>query len=121
MEELHGRVRCEYAVVSCNHSNPAGYVCCGKCGEPLEVMRCRCGFVAASGDAYCGRCGVNLTVEVARSGTVQADAKHRYDLEFLVQQAALEQQELPFHESNQKVRVKQDDIRKLLALRRKKV
>lgn len=48
-------------------------------------------------------------------GTVDAD--HRFDLERLAQQAAQEKQ---FLESTDKARVTQDDIRKLLTMRRKK-
>lgn len=101
--------------MSCNHANPAGYSFCGSCGEALDVRRCRCGFIAAAGDLFCGRCGVNLTVVQALRGTVEHE--HRFDLDDLIQQAA---QEHKFIESTHKVRVTQDDIRKLLATRRKK-
>lgn len=103
--------------MSCNHANPAGYLFCGSCGEALNPILCRCGFVTASGDAYCGRCGTSLTAEVSSAIKGGVDADHRFDLEFLVQQAA---QENKFLESTHKARVTQDDIRKLLATRRKK-
>lgn len=45
------------------------------------------------------------------------DADHRFDLERLAAQAAEENQ---FLETTHKARVTQDDIRKLLAKRRKK-
>lgn len=103
--------------MSCNHVNPAGYVFCGTCGNALEPARCRCGFVAGAGDVFCGRCGANLAEVAAGDGRVVADADHRFDLEQLAQQAAQEKQ---FLESTHKVRVTQDDIRKLLTTRRKK-
>lgn len=103
--------------MSCNHTNPAGYIFCGSCGEALDPVRCRCGFVAAAGDVFCGRCGASLTVAVTQGGQGATDADHRLDLEHLVQQAAQENQ---FIESTHKARVTQDDIRKLLTTRRKK-
>ena len=103
--------------MSCNHLNPPGYLFCGSCGEELEPVRCRCGFVAAAGDLFCGRCGIGLTVEAAKGLGGAADADRRFDLEYVVEQAA---QENKFLASTHKVRVTQDDIRKLLAKRRKK-
>lgn len=103
--------------MSCKHTNPAGYLFCGSCGKALDPLLCRCGFVAAAGDAYCGRCGINLTAEASPVTKDSVDADHRFDLEFLVQQAA---QENKFLETTHKARVTQDDIRKLLATRRKK-
>jgi hypothetical protein len=83
----------------------------------LEITRCHCGFVAGVGDIFCGRCGKNLA-EVANVGDRGAvDNDHRFDLERLALQAAQEKQ---FLESTHKARVTQDDIRKLLTLRRKK-
>lgn len=103
--------------MSCNHPNPAGYLFCGHCGERLDSVCCRCGFVAAIGDAFCGRCGLSLTVEPEQELKGTTDIDHRFDLDYLVQQAA---QEHKFLESTHKARVTQDDIRKLLATRRKK-
>lgn len=100
--------------MTCNHASPAGYAYCGTCGAQLERARCRCGFVAAPGDVFCGRCGTSLA-EVAVAAA--AAAEHRFDLEQLAQQAAQEKQ---FIESTHKVRVAQDDIRKLLTRRRKR-
>lgn len=104
--------------MTCSHSSPPGYAFCGTCGEVLPHARCRCGFVAAVHDAYCGRCGAALAV--AGDATLQRavmDADRRFDLERLAEQAA---QENKFLETTHKARVTQDDIRKLLAKRRKK-
>lgn len=103
--------------MSCNHINPAGYIFCGTCGSQLEYIRCRCGFVVGTADVFCGRCGANLADMAAGSGRPVADADHRFDLERVAQQAAQEEQ---FLESTHKVRVTQDDIRKLLTKRRKR-
>lgn len=103
--------------MSCTHTNPAGYLFCGSCGEALNPLLCRCGFVTASGDAYCGRCCTNLTAKASQVDKGSVDADHRFDLEYLVQQAAKEKK---FLESSHKARVTQDDIRKLLVTRRKK-
>lgn len=103
--------------MSCNHTNPQGYQFCGRCGEPLNAVRCRCGFVTAVGDAFCGRCGASLAEEVAAAGRPTVDADQRFDLESLMQQAA---QENKFLETTHKARVTQDDIRKLLSARRKR-
>ncbi len=104
--------------MSCRHSNPPGHAFCGVCGEPLPHQRCRCGFVAGAKDAYCGRCGWSF----AEAGSQQPEkpvinADQRIDLEHLAAQAAQEKQ---FLETTHKARVTQDDIRKLLAKRRKK-
>jgi hypothetical protein len=101
--------------VNCNHANPAGYIFCSQCGEALEPVLCRCGFVTSSGDRFCGRCGVNLAVKTNHESPASAD--HLFDLEQMVLQAAQEQQ---FTETTHKVRVTQDDIRKLLETRRKR-
>ncbi|MDO8412953.1 MAG: zinc ribbon domain-containing protein [Gallionellaceae bacterium] len=103
--------------MNCNHINPAGYVYCGTCGAVLAHVRCRCGFVAGIGDIFCGRCGINLLEGAAGDGRAVVDADHRFDLERLVQQAAQEKQ---FLESTDKARVTQDDIRKLLTMRKRK-
>lgn len=105
--------------MTCPHSNPPGYAVCGTCGEALPHVRCRCGFIAAVSDAYCGRCGVELAVAAdATSPPIMVDADHRFDLERLAEQAV---QENKFLETTNKARVSQDDIRKLLAKRRRKI
>lgn len=105
--------------MSCSHSNPPGFAFCGTCGEILEHVRCRCGFAAGTNDAFCGRCGAGLVKSetLARQNAI-IDADHRFDLELLAEQAAQENKVL---ESTHKARVSQDDIRKLLAKRRKKL
>ena len=103
--------------MSCNHANPAGYLFCASCGEPLDPVRCRCGFVAAAGAAFCGRCGASLAEEDQREANPTVDAEQRFDLEYLARQAA---QDNKFLETTHKVRVTQDDIRKLLSARRKR-
>lgn len=103
--------------MSCNHANPAGHRFCGHCGEALNPVRCRCGFVAAAGEAFCGRCGTSLLALAAGGAQGAMAVEHRYDLLHLAQQAA---QEKRFLESTDKIRVTQDDIRKLLSTRRKK-
>jgi hypothetical protein len=104
--------------MTCSHSNPPGYAVCGTCGESLPHARCRCGFIAALNDAYCGRCGAALvTAAEAAPQRAAMDADHRFDLERLAAQAA---EENKFLETTHKARVTQDDIRKLLAKRRKK-
>lgn len=80
-------------------------------------MRCRCGFVTAAGEAFCGRCGANLLALATGSAQGAMAVDHRYDLLRLAQQAAQEKQ---FLESTDKIRVTQDDIRKLLNTRRRK-
>lgn len=117
MGRLHGCDQHADDIVSCKHPNPAGYLFCSTCGEKLNPVRCRCDFVAATGDVFCGRCGANLA-EVATGnaeGAIIAD--RRFDLVHLAQQAAQEKQ---FLESSDKARVTQDDIRKLLTTRRRK-
>jgi len=103
--------------MTCDHGNPAGYAFCGTCGGALAHVRCRCGFVAASGDVFCGRCGTSLTKAAAADGQVIVAADHRFNLVRLAKQAA---QEKHFLESTHKVRVTQDDIRKLLTKRKRK-
>ncbi|MDP1611480.1 MAG: zinc ribbon domain-containing protein [Sulfuritalea sp.] len=103
--------------MTCTHSNPPGYAYCGTCGEPVPHSRCRCGFVAGVRDAYCGRCGAALVATDAAAPRAVMDAERRFDLERLAQLAA---QENKFLETTNKARVTQDDIRKLLAKRRKK-
>ncbi|MDO8811772.1 MAG: zinc ribbon domain-containing protein [Gallionella sp.] len=110
--------------MNCNHINPPGYIFCGTCGEALEHVRCRCGFVAhpineaSAGDVFCGRCGISLAEVAVEDGRSAADTDHRFDLEHLMQQALQEKQ---FLELTDKARVTQDDIRKLLTKRRKKL
>ena len=106
--------------MSCSHPNPAGYVFCGTCGVPVSHIRCRCGFVVGVSDVFCGRCGISLAEVVGSQAPDRRpliDADHRFDLERLAELAAHENQ---FLESTHKARVTQDDIRKLLAKRRKK-
>ena len=103
--------------MNCNHINPAGYAYCATCGAVLAHVRCRCGFVAGVGNIFCGRCGINLLEGAAGDGRVVVDADHRFDIERLALQAAQEKQ---FLESTDKARVTQDDIRKLLTMRKRK-
>jgi len=102
--------------MSCNHVNPAGYQFCGRCAEPIDAPRCRCGFVGVAGDLFCGRCGVSLAAP-QRTGTPVADAEQRFDLAYLAQQAAQESQLL---DTAAKTSVTQEDIQRLIAERRKK-
>jgi len=88
------------------------------CGEPLPHLRCRCGFSAGINDVYCGRCGAALAdAGIAPMERLAMNGDHRFDLEKLSEMAAQENQYL---ETTHKARVTQDDIRKLLAKRRKK-
>lgn len=103
--------------MSCNHSNPPGYLFCGQCGEALSPNICQCGFAAADGDIFCGRCGVSLAASAIQPNKAGIDADQRLDLAQLAQQAAQEKQ---FLETTHKARVTQDDIRKLLTTRRKR-
>lgn len=102
--------------MSCHHSNPAGYIFCGQCGTALNAVVCRCGFVTASGEVYCGRCGAGLTLQIASEN--HAAIEHRFDLEFLMQQI---DQEKPLAYSSDNARIKQEDIRKLFELRKKRL
>ena len=105
--------------MSCLHENPAGYAFCVTCGEPLSVARCRCGFMCSTGDAYCGRCGNKLDNHpVAGNSPVQAgtDKDGRFDLARMLSQAHEEDKILETY----RARVTQDDIRKLLAKRRRR-
>lgn len=105
--------------MSCTHSNPPGYAFCGTCGETLPHLRCRCGFTAGVNETYCGRCGAALApagAEAAQPAVMDAD--HRFDLVRLAEQAA---QENKYLETTHRARVTQDEIRKLLTKRRKKL
>lgn len=101
--------------MSCDHINPPGYQFCGHCGEEIASPRCRCGFVATNEDLFCGRCGHGLASE--RRSDIPATVDQRFDLERLAELAAQEGQ-LP--DSAQKERVSQDDIRRLMAARKRK-
>lgn len=103
--------------MSCQHLNPLGYAFCGTCGGPLAHVRCRCGFIAGTDDIFCGRCGSSLAEPATQNGPSPVATGQRFDLQGLAQQAAKEQK---FMESTHKVRVTQDDIRKLLSTSRKK-
>ena len=103
--------------MSCSHANPPGNLFCASCGETLDPVRCRCGSVVALGDAFCGHCGAKSVEPVARNVQPRTATDHRLDLEHLAQRAAQEKQ---FLELTDKARVTQDDIRKLLVVRRKK-
>lgn len=101
--------------MSCDHPNPPGYHFCGHCGDELATPRCRCGFVAMSSDLFCGRCGCALAS--GRNADAAVSVDHRFDLEAL---AALAAQEGQLPNSSQKERVTQDDIRRLMASRKRK-
>lgn len=103
--------------MSCNHGNPPGYLFCGTCGEALDPPRCRCGFAAGAGEKYCGRCGASLAEGRAGKPSGAIDAERRFDIEHLAQQA---EQENKYLETTHKARVTQDDIRKMLSVRRKR-
>lgn len=105
-------------MMSCPHPNPPGYAFCGTCGEPLPHARCRCGFIAGINEVFCGRCGAAVAdANVTPTERPIMNADHRFDLESLSEMAEQENQYL---ETTHKARVTQDDIRKLLAKRRKK-
>lgn len=95
----------------CGHSIPPGYHFCGVCGAPAEGRRCRCGFVAHTGDAFCGQCGANLYAELQGEGAkTQADL--RYDLNDML--ASLDFNAASVSSSS--VHVSQDDIEQLFKL-----
>lgn len=103
--------------MSCNHANPPEYLFCGTCGEALNRVRCRCGSAVAAGDSFCGRCGASVAEIETGDGSPAVADDLRLDLEKLAKLAAQEKQ---FLETTDKARVTQDDIRKLLVMRRKK-
>ena len=116
MEGSHSRDSREHVIVSCNHAHLPGHLFCGICGEALDPPRCSCGFVVVPGDSFCGHCGAGASKPAAANDHVPA-TERRFDLEHMAQLAA---QEKLFLETTDKARVTQDDIRKLLAIRRKK-
>lgn len=72
--------------MTCQHSNPVGYIFCSACGQTLEHRQCRCGFVCAKEALYCGRCGHSLVIKDELLTTASA-VEHRYDLDLLVKLA----------------------------------
>jgi|GEM_PF-1639390 len=100
--------------MACHHSNPAGYVFCSACGQPLEYQQCRCGFICAADALYCGRCGHSLsTVETNIDTTVSA-VEHRYDLDLLMQLANIRRDDKkPQIKEAKVVKVNPDDVEKV--------
>lgn len=45
---------------SCNADNPRTMLECISCGNKLNVVRCRCGFLNSLMDTFCGSCGKQL-------------------------------------------------------------
>jgi hypothetical protein len=45
---------------SCSSDNPRTSLECISCGNKLNVIRCRCGFLNSLMDSYCGSCGKQL-------------------------------------------------------------
>lgn len=105
--------------MACQHDNPPGYRFCAICGAPIPHTLCRCGFAGGASDLYCGQCGDKLaetTRPAENAHTPAVDADNRFNLEQMVALAAKENQYL----ETLKTHVTQEDIRKLLAKRKRK-
>jgi hypothetical protein len=105
--------------MSCGHDNPPGNFFCRVCGEAIAHRRCQCGAAVGPDDTFCGRCGIELTAATAAvvRTAVRGDANDgRFSLEQMLAMAREENRFLETH----KAYVTQDDIRKLVAKRKKK-
>jgi hypothetical protein len=80
---------------------------------PLAHRQCTCGFICAVDEKFCGRCGSPLGINEISS---QNPMEKRLNLEQIMA-AAVQDENLS---DAQKVRVNQEDIRKLLASRKRK-
>jgi len=45
---------------NCENDNPRTAIECIACGEKLNIVRCKCGFLSSIMDQYCGNCGSQL-------------------------------------------------------------
>lgn len=90
--------------MTCQHTNPVGYLFCSTCGASLEYQRCWCGFVCAKEALYCGRCGHSLTmVNSDTDSSITNALERRYDLDLLVKLARIGRKETVVNdESNKK-------------------
>ena len=52
---------------ACGNDNPRTSLECNNCGNKLNVIRCRCGFLNSLMDSYCGSCGKQLMKSSALS------------------------------------------------------
>lgn len=99
--------------MSCNHTSTSiGRAFCNECGMPVDHRRCVCGNICAALDRFCSVCGFPLK-EI--DAVVQSGKGKRFDLEKITKVANFEAALSEAH----KARVSQDDIKKLLARRRK--
>ena len=101
--------------MSCAHDNPPGYHYCAQCGQALDFVVCRCGFVARPEDHFCGGCGLYLRPGLGAPAETPARGE-RFALAELMAEAQRENEIV----DKASVRVTQEDIRKLIELRRKK-
>ncbi len=76
--------------MTCQHTNPVGYLFCSTCGQSLKYQRCWCGFVCAEEALYCGRCGHSFVLQnVDEDLTIENALERRYDLDLLVKLAGV--------------------------------
>ena len=45
---------------NCKNDNPRPAIECITCGEKMNVVRCKCGFLSSIMDQHCGNCGSQL-------------------------------------------------------------
>ena len=45
---------------NCENDNPRTAIECISCGQKMNVVRCKCGFLSSIMDQYCGNCGSQL-------------------------------------------------------------
>lgn len=61
---------------TCGNDNPRSSLDCTNCGNKLNVIRCKCGFLNSLMDSYCGSCGKQLmkTSAISRLQRFEANA-----------------------------------------------
>ena len=99
----------------CSSDNPRTALECISCGNKLNTVRCRCGFLNSLMDSYCGSCGKQLMKSSLLSRTLRLESNANPNPNFSEQELMrlIEIQQITAHAEEITNAVSQTDIDKL--------
>ncbi|MFZ4621155.1 MAG: zinc ribbon domain-containing protein [Bacteroidota bacterium] len=100
---------------ACGNDNPRTSLECINCGNKMNVVRCKCGFLNSLMDSFCGSCGKQLIKSTLLARLQRLEVNSNPIANFSEQELMriVEIQQTTMHDEQTPNSVSQNDIDKL--------
>ncbi len=100
---------------ACGNDNPRTSLECINCGNKMNVVRCKCGFLNSLMDSFCGSCGKQLIKSTLLARLQRLEVNSNPIANFSEQELMriVEIQQSTMHDEQMPNSVSQNDIDKL--------